>query len=70
MKQPQPETRPAAPELVTMFRQICAQQDLNGLTRRRLNLKAEPVYERVFNTYVVPALEGLTQLTPYAFPGP
>ena len=68
MKQPQPETRPAAPELVSMFRQIHAQQH-TGLSRRRLHLKAEPVYERMFNTYVVPALEGLTQLTPYAFPG-
>ena len=67
MKQPQPETRPAAAELVTMFRQVCAQQDCAALARRRLSSRSEPVYERVFNTYVVPAWEGLSQLKQFSF---
>ena len=67
MKQPQPETRPAAGELMTMFRQICVLQDTTAIARRRLSLKSEAVYGRVFNSYVVPAWEGLSQLKPFSF---
>ena len=67
MKQPQPETRPSATELVTMFRQICTLQDTATIARRRLSPKSEAVYERVFNTCVVSAWEGLSQIKQLSF---
>lgn len=61
MKQRQPELRPPASELITMFQQLCKLENPSK-SRWRLSPRSESAPERMVNDTIAAARDGLSNL--------